>query len=88
MYAFPVAVFTLCLITCIVCLALLAQAYWRTRNRLLLWSAFCFVFLALNSGFVVLDMLVFPEVDLRIYRALAALSAVSVLLYGFIWDVD
>lgn len=88
MYVFPVAVFLLCLLTCIVCLVLLTQAFLRTRNRLLLWSALCFVFLAINSGLVVLDMLVFPELDLRLYRHIAALSAVSILLYGFIWDVD
>jgi hypothetical protein len=88
MVAFPIAVFLLCFLTSVVCLVLLTQGYLRTRNRLLLWSALCFVFLAINNGLVVLDILVFPDLDLRIYRHVAALSAVSILLYGFIWDVD
>jgi hypothetical protein len=86
MYVFPIAVFLLCLATSLVCLVLLTQGYLRSRNRLLLWSALCFVFLALNSGLVVLDILVFPGTDLGIYRQVAALCAVVVLLFGFIWD--
>jgi hypothetical protein len=88
MYIFPTVVFLLCFATSVVCLALLTVAYARTRTRLLLWSALCFVFLAANSALVVLDLLVFPEADLRLYRNATALMAVSILLYGFIWDVD
>ena len=85
---FPTAVFLLTFVTSVVCLALLTIAYLRTRARLLLWSAVCFVFLALNSGLVVIDLLVIPEVDLGIYRQITTLVAVSVLLFGFIWDTD
>jgi hypothetical protein len=88
MLIFPTAVFSLIFITCIVCLALLVIAYRRTGARLLLWSALCFVFLAVNSVLIVLDMVVLHEVDLQLYRHIATLAAVSVLLYGFIWDVD
>ena len=38
---------------------------------MLLWSAICFGFLALANLFVVLDMLVFPDVDLRSVRLVA-----------------
>jgi len=86
MDAFPLAVFLLCFATCIVCLVLLTLAYLRSRNRLLLWSALCFVFLAINSGLVVVDIIVLPDIDLRIYRQIAALCAVVILLFGFIWD--
>lgn len=88
MTTLPVVVFLLCFATCVVCLALLALGYMRTRNRLLLWTAICFVFLAINSGLVVLDVLVFPEVDLRIHRQIATLAALSILLWGFIWETD
>ena len=83
----PIVVFLLCFATCVVCLALLAQGYMRTRNRLLLWTAVCFVFLAINSGLVVLDVL-FLEIDLRIHRQIATLAALSILLWGFIWEAD
>jgi hypothetical protein len=57
--------------------------------RLLLWSAACFVFLALNNLLVVVDILVTgPSIDLSIVRQLSTLIAVSVLLYGFIWELD
>ena len=83
----PIVVFLLCFATCVVCLALLALGYMRTRNRLLLWTAVCFVFLAINSGLVVLDVL-FLEIDLRIHRQIATLAALSILLWGFIWEAD
>jgi hypothetical protein len=88
MAALSVVVFLLCLATCILCLVLLSLGYLRTRNRLLLWTAACFVFLAINSGLVVLDVLVFPEIDLRLYRQVATVAALSILLWGFIWEAD
>jgi len=88
MYIFPTAVFVLIFVTCVVCLVLLVIAYRRTHMRLLLWSAICFVFLAINSMLIVLDLLLLPNVDLQLYRHIATLAAVSVLLFGFIWDVD
>jgi hypothetical protein len=53
----------------------------------LLWSAACFVLLAVNSLFVVFDMLVTPT-DLSWPRTLSSLAAVATLLYGFIWELD
>jgi hypothetical protein len=88
MATLSIIVFLLCLATCVLCLVLLTLGYLRTRNRLLLWTAACFVFLALNSGLVILDLLVLPDIDLRLYRQIATVSAVSVLLWGFIWDAD
>ena len=83
---FPTAVYLLCVLTAGACALLLARTYWRTGMRLLLWSALCFLFLAGNSLAVILDILVFPNLDLSLVRTLSSLAAVSVLLYGFIWD--
>jgi hypothetical protein len=55
---------------------------------MLLWSALCFSLLALANLFVVLDMLVFPTVDLRLVRLSLSLAGISVLLFGFIWDQE
>jgi uncharacterized membrane protein len=83
------AVFLLCFATCLVCLILLARSYRRTRMRLLLWSAICFVFLSLNNLLLFVDVVVFPvEVDLLPYRQLTTLMGLGVLLYGFIWEAD
>lgn len=85
---FPTAVYVLCFLTSAACAWLLARSYWRTSARLLLWSALCFLFLAANNLIVVFDLVVFPEVDFRMPRALLSLAALGVLLFGFIWDLD
>lgn len=85
---FPTLVYTLCFATSALCAWLLGRSYRRSRSRLLLWSALCFVLLAAANFAVVLDMLVFPDVDLRSLRVAFTLAAVAVLLFGFIWDED
>jgi hypothetical protein len=84
----PTAVYLLCLLTSSVCAGLLLRAYLRERSRLLLWVAASFVLLALNNLALVADMVVFPSVDLWIWRQLAAAAALGVLLYGFVWEMD
>ena len=84
----PTLVYSLCFLTSAVCAALLMNAYLRSRARLLLWSAIAFVLLAVNNAFVIGDMMLFPEIDLLPYRYGAALAAVCVLIYGFIWEVE
>ena len=86
--AFPAAVYLLCFATSAACAFLLARNYLRTRARLLLWSSACFLLLALNNFVVVLDLLLIPDVSLSLLRILLALGAVSVLLFGFIWDLE
>ena len=85
---FPTLVYTLCFATSTLCAYLLGRSFRRTRSKLLFWSALCFVLLAVVNFVVVLDMLVYPEVDLRPVRLWLSLAAVSVLLFGFIWDED
>ena len=55
---------------------------------MLLWSAACFALLALNNLLVVLDILVFPNIDLSLPRNICNLAAVGTLLYGFIWELE
>ena len=84
----PTLVYLLCFLTSVICAWLLGRSYGRTGARMLLWSAICFVFLALANLFVVFDMLVFPDVNLRPVRLWLSLAAVAVLLFGFIWDQE
>lgn len=83
---FPTAVYLLCFLTSSACAFLLGRAYWRTSARILLWSALCFTMLAGNNFVVIFDMVVLPDVDLRVPRHIFALGAVAVLLFGFVWD--
>jgi hypothetical protein len=85
---FPAAVYLLCFLTSGACAWLLGRSYRRAKAPLLLWSSICFIFLALNNLALVLDLVVFPTLDLRVFRLLLALAAVSALIVGFIWDVE
>ena len=85
---FPTLVYSLCFATSALCAFLLGRSFRRTRSRLLFWSALCFVLLAVVNFVVVLDMLVYPEINFRPVRLWLSLVAVSVLLFGFIWDED
>lgn len=86
--AFPTAVYVLCFLTSGACAYLLARNYRRTGARLLMWSALCFSFLALNNLVVFIDLLVLPDVDLALLRLCFSFAAVSVLLFGFVWDLE
>jgi len=86
--AFPAAVYILCFLTSSACAFLLARDYVRTGTRLLLWSALCFALLAANNLVVVADLIVLPDIDLRVLRLGFSLTAVLVLLFGFVWDLE
>ena len=70
------------------CAVLLFRGYLRRRLRLLMWSAICFVGLTINNVALFVDLVVFPEIDLRVARLVPALIGMTLLLYGFIWDSD
>ena len=79
-------VYLLCFATSASCAWLLGVAWRRQPSGLLLWSAVCFALLALSNLILVVDLIVLPQIDLSVYRRLATLAAVAVLLYGFVWE--
>lgn len=81
-------VFILCFLTSTICAFLLVRSYLENRSRLLLFSAWCFILLALNNLIVVIDLLVLVDFYIYPLRQIAALAAVSVLLFGFIWETE
>jgi hypothetical protein len=84
----PIAIYSLCMLTALVCAYLLLQAYWRGGYRLLLWSGLCFAGLTLTNVLLVIDKIVLPLVDLSVWRTSTTLVAMTVLLYGLIWDSE
>ena len=86
--AFPATVYILCFLTSTACAWLLGRSYAENRARLLLWSSICFAFLAANNLVLVVDLVVWPDSDLRLPRLLLALAAVSSLTWGFVWEVE
>jgi cytochrome c oxidase subunit IV len=85
---FPTAVYSLCFLTSSLCAWLLMRSYLRARGQMLFWTGLCFMMLAINNLIVILDMFIFPDRDLILYRIAASLVGVSVLLYGFIGQGD
>jgi hypothetical protein len=81
-------IYGLCALTALLCAWLLLKAYRRGRYRLLLWSGLCFAGLTLNNLLLVMDKVVFPHIDLSVPRVSVALLAMTVLIYGLIWDTE
>lgn len=79
-------VYLLCFAASLMCTALLFKSYFSSRNRLLLWTGLCFTGFALNNLLLVIDLLVFPQFDLIVVRALMALVGLLILIYGLIED--
>jgi hypothetical protein len=75
-------------ITSLACMVLLFRGYAVTGVRLLLWSALCFVCLTVNNSLLFVDLVVFPDADLRGYRLAASFAGVLFLLYGFLWEAE
>jgi hypothetical protein len=80
--------YLLAVLTSFACMVLLFRAYVRGGPRLLLWSALCFVGLSLNNMLLFFDLVIFPTMDLRELRLLAALAGLVFLLYAFIFEVE
>jgi len=85
---FAAIVYVLCFLTSAACAWLLGRAYARTGTRLLLWSSICFGFLAANNLVLVCDLVVWPELDMRLARLLLALAAIVSLIWGFVWEIE
>lgn len=85
---FKIALYLLAVFSSGACAVLLFRAYSRRRLRLLMWSAVCFVGLTINNVALFVDLVVFPEIDLRLARLIPAVIGMTLLLYGFIWDTD
>jgi hypothetical protein len=83
-----VLVYSLCAATALACTLLLLRGYRTSGARLLLWSGLCFAFLTLNNVLTAVDLVVFPTVDLFIFRNLTALAGLVLLLYGLIWETE
>ena len=77
--------YVLCSATAFLCTCLLFRAYAANGERLLFWSGICFSMLTLSNLVLVLDRLVYPDVDLSFWRQLPGLAGMAVLLFALIW---
>ena len=81
-------VYILCAATSTLCAILLIRGYRRSRARLLLWSAACFVGLALNNVLLIIDMRSGAAVDLSTWRMIPAVIGAGALLYALVWETQ
>jgi hypothetical protein len=81
-------IYSLCAATAALCAFMLLKGYREQKYRLLLWSGLCFVGLTLNNLLLVVDKIILPDVDLSLWRTMAGLVAMTILLYGLIWDME
>lgn len=81
-------IYSLCALTCLAAFVLLLRGWRATKFRLLFWSALCFAGLTVNNFLLVLDKLVFLEVDLSTLRLVTGLVSVLLLLFGLVWEEE
>jgi hypothetical protein len=79
-------VYLLCAATSLLCAVMLFRGYRRTGVRLLFWSGLCFTGLMFDNLILYVDIYIFPDVSLVVWRKLPGLIAVMLLLYGLVWD--
>ena len=70
------------------CAVLLLRGYARSRSRLLLWSGLCFIGLTISNALLFVDLQVFPEVDLYMWRLATAAAAMLLLVYGLVFESE
>ena len=87
-------VYILCALTSLACAVMLWRGFAQSRARFLMWSSLCFAALAINNILLFVDKLVLPDVDsfagisFPIWRSVAALIGLALLIYGLIWDAE
>lgn len=84
----PLVIYGLCMLTALLCAWLLLQAYRKTRYRLLFWCSIFFCIAAMNNVFLVVDKVLYQDVDLMVYRYAVALTSLLILLPALILETD
>jgi hypothetical protein len=79
-------IYALCSLTALACSVLLLLGAGRTGSRMLFWSGLCFAGLTFTNVLVIIDHYAMPGNDLSMLRLGSALVAISLLLYGLIFE--
>lgn len=89
------SVYFCCALTSLACAIMLFRGYRRSGARFLIWCSLCFTCLAINNALLFVDRVLYPEdvlrfisVELSLWRGIAALAGMSLLLFGLIWDAE
>ena len=75
-------------LTTLLCAILLLWRFSQVGLRLLLWSGLCFAGLTVNYVILIVDRVVLIEMDLFLVRLLVTAAAMSLLVYGLVWESE
>lgn len=78
-------VYSLCGLTALLCAFLLLRAFRQTRSGVLWWSGLCFCGLTVSNALLLLDKLVYTQIDLQPVRLSTTLLSFGLLLYGLLY---
>jgi hypothetical protein len=81
-------VYFLCALTALACFVFLLRGWIASGSRLLFWSALCFGFMTANNVLLVIDKVYVLNADLSTWRLVTAFTAVSLLVFGLVWEED
>ena len=79
-------IYGLCTVLSLSIAVMLWRQQRRVPTRMIYWTALCFTGLALSNLLLVLDKLVFPELDLRVLRHSVSLLSIGLLLFGLVYE--
>lgn len=79
-------IYGLCTILSLAIAVMLWRQHRRGPSRMIYWTALCFTGLALSNLVLVVDKLVFPDLDLRVLRHSISLLSIGLLLFGLVYE--
>jgi len=79
-------VYALCALTSLACFVLLLRQHRRSYSPLVFQSSLAFLCFAASNVLLFVDFIVFPQIDLRLWRNLTTLAGVLVLLLAVTKD--
>jgi hypothetical protein len=79
-------VYALCGVTSLACFVLLLRHYLQARSTLALRSSIAFLCFAIANTLLFLDLIVWPELNLSVFRNLTNLAGAIVLLIAVTSD--
>lgn len=80
------ALYVLNCLTMLLCSVLLLRAYFNVRRRLLLWSGLSFAAFTVTNAFVIVDVVMFRDIDFYTWRLGSGALGVTLMLIGLVWE--
>jgi hypothetical protein len=79
-------VYLLCSATSLLCAVMLLRGYKRSKVRLLFWAGLCFIGLMAENIMLYFDVVLYPDIDMKVWRKFPGLLAMSLLVFGLVWE--